>query len=458
MTTSPLRVLLRALWCVAGGLALPQSVRAQDPPPPVLDTVRARSAADTARGVVFDSLASEPLAGALVVAMPSGATTVTDSAGYFELLSDTIATRFTVYHEVLDRIGLGALVAERPADRRRAVTIATPSLLTVWPQLCESRRPLGGRSVIVTGTARASDGNTRVAGAKVIVQWPKPDYATGGPDLRSEETLTDSLGNFLFCGVEEFVDISFLALSQEMQSGVVTVTSDMRPLRRVDLVLGAANERGEVRGLVRDTDGTPLANVQLALDGVTDPQVTGADGRFMFPEVPTGSRMLYVRAVGYQPVGQLVEVMAGENPPITIPFEKVVQIEGVTITERVNVTRERGEFELRKRTGMGRTLDSTTIMRAPNLRAAIQMTQGINVEQGRRGTSEFVIRGRRGCSAYVYLDGTLATIDDVNVIPPRNLAAIEFFASTALAPARYIPIGGNDCAVVLFWTKNGLRP
>ncbi len=458
MTTSPLRVLLRALCCLAGAVALPNTVRAQDPPPPVLDTVRARSAADTARGIVFDSLAAEPLAGALVVAMPSGATTVTDSTGSFELLSDTITTRITVYHEVLDRIGLGALVAERPDDRRRAVTISTPSLLTVWPQLCDSRRPLGGRSVIVTGTARAADGRTRVAGAKVIVQWPKPDYATGGPDLRSEETLTDSLGNFLICGVEEFVDISFLALSQEMQSGVVTVTSDIRPLRRIDLVLGAADERGAVRGLVRDNDGTPLSNVQLALEGVTDAQVTGTDGRFVFPDVPTGSRMLYVRAVGYQPVGQLVEVMAGENPPITIPFEKVVQIEGVTITERVNVTRERGEFELRKRTGMGRTLDSTTIMRAPNLRAAMQMTQGINVEQGRRGTSEFVIRGRRGCAAYVYLDGTLATIDDVNVIPPRNLAAIEFFASTALAPARYIPIGGNDCAVVLFWTKNGLRP
>lgn len=458
MTPSRLRLLTRALWCLAGGLALPQSVRAQDPPPPVLDTVRARSAADTARGVVFDSLANEPLAGALVVAMPSGATTVTDSAGVFELLSDTAATRFTVYHEVLDRIGLGALVADRPIDRRRVVTIATPSLLTVWPQLCESRRPLGGRSVILTGTARAADGSTRVAGAKILVQWPKPDYATGGPDLRSEETFSDSLGNFLICGVEEFVDISFLALSQEMQSGVVTVTSDIRPIRRVDLVLGAADERGAVRGLVRDNDGTPLAGVQLALEGVTDPQTTGADGRFLFPDVPTGSRMLFVRAVGYQPVGQLVDVMAGENPPLTIPFEKVVQIEGVTITERVNLSRERSEFEMRKRTGLGRTLDSATIMRAPNLRAAIQMTQGINVEQGRRGTSEFVIRGRRGCSAYIYLDGTLATIDDVNVMPPRNLAAIEFFASTALAPARYIPIGGNDCAVVLFWTKSGLRP
>jgi hypothetical protein len=114
MSLPRLRVLIRALWCLVGSVALPIGVRAQDPPPPVLDTVRARVAADTARGVVFDSLASEPLVGALVVAMPSGATTVTDSAGRFELLSDTMATSFTVYHEVLDRVGLGALVADRP--------------------------------------------------------------------------------------------------------------------------------------------------------------------------------------------------------------------------------------------------------------------------------------------------------------------------------------------------------
>jgi len=458
MSLPRLRVLVRALCCVVGGLALPQGIRAQDPPPPVLDTVRARVAADTVRGLVFDSLAVEPLAGALVVAMPGGATAVTDSAGRFELFTDTVVTNLTVYHEVLDRIGLGALVAERPIDRRRPLTIATPSLLTIWPKLCDSRRPLGGRTVIVTGTARAADGTTRVSGARIIVQWPKPSYATGGPDLRSEETLTDSLGNFLICGVEEFADLSFLALSQEMQSGVITVPSDIRPVRRVDLVLAAAGEDGRVRGLVREADGTPLAGVQLAFEGVLEPQVTGADGRFAFPEVPAGSRMLYVRAVGYQPVGQLVEVMAGDNEPLTIPFERVVQIEGVTITERVEASRERSEFEIRKRAGFGRTLDSTAIMQAPNLRAAMQMTQGINVEQGRRGTSEFVIRGRRGCPAYVYLDGTLATIDDVNVIPPRNLAAIETYASTALAPVRYIPIGGDDCAVVLFWTKWGLRP
>jgi hypothetical protein len=57
----------------------------------------------------------------------------------------------------------------------------------------------------------------------------------------------------------------------------------------------------------------------------------------------------------------------------------------------------------------------------------------------------------------VYLDGTLANNEEVNRIPLQNLAAVEFYTTVAFAPSRYQPLG-NNCAVVLFWTKYGLRP
>jgi hypothetical protein len=426
--------------------------------PPVLDTVRVRPTLDTVTGVVFDSLAGEPLAGAFVIAAPGGVSAVTDATGRFVLYSDTVATQVTAYHPVLDQIGLGALLADRPSDRRRAITLATPSLRTLWPRLCDGPRPLGGRSGIVTGTARLADGSTRLAGASVIAQWPRPDYATGGPDPRSREVRTDSLGNFLLCGVEEFVDVSFAAVSREYQSGIITVPADARSVRRVDLVLGAESERGRVRGRVHDRDGAPLAGIQVALDGAAEPAVTGADGRFAFDGVPVGSRMLWVRAIGYQAVGERVEVMTGESPPVHVPLDRIVQLEGVTVTERVSVRRERTEFELRKRGGFGRIVDSAALAQFPSVRAAIQQTQGVIVQQdARRPTTDFTILGRDGCPAYVYLDGTIANSEEVNRIPQQNIAAIEFYTHVAFAPPRYQPLGDN-CAVVLFWTKVGLRP
>ncbi len=450
------RAHLGALLALVACLASPRAVRAQDPP--VLDTVRARSAADTVRGVVFDSLAGEPLAGAFVIVAPGGATGVTDSAGRFAILTDVIGARITAYHGVLDQLGIGALTAERPGSRRAEVLLATPSHATLWPRLCDSPRPLGGRTVIVSGTARLADGTTRVAGASVIAQWPKPDYAIGGGDIRSREVRTDSLGNFLICGIEDFVDVSLAAVSREYQSGIVTVPPDARALRRIDLVLGSETDRGSLQGVVRSREGTPLADIQLALDGADEPITTGPDGRFRFSNVPVGSRMLYVRAVGYQPVGQLVEVMTGDAPPLEIPFDKLVQLEGVTVTARTSLRLDRQEFELRKRAGFGRVVDSAMLASYPNVRAAIQQTPGVIVQSdARRPTSDFVILGRNGCRAYVYLDGTITNNEEVNRIPLQNIAAVEFYTTVAFAPSRYQPLGDN-CAVVLFWTKYGLRP
>ncbi len=452
------RAPLGALLALLAGLGAPRAVRAQDPPPPVLDTVRARVTADTVRGLVYDSLAGEPLVGAFVIVAPGGATGVTDSAGRFEILTDSIGARVTAYHGVLDQLGIGALTAVRPGNRRSEVVLGTPSHATLWPQLCDSPRPLGGRTVIVTGTARLADGNTRVSGASVIAQWPKPEYAVGGGDIRSREVRTDSLGNFLICGIEDFVDVSFAAVSREYQSGIVTVPPDTRSLRRLDLVLGRETDRGTVQGIVRSRVGTPLADIQLALDGAEEPLVTGPDGRFQFSDETVGSRNLNERAVGYQPVGQLVEVMTGNAPPIDIPFDKLVQLEGVTVTARTSLRLDRQEFELRRRAGFARVVDSSMLARFPNVRAAIQQTQGVVVQaDARRPTSEFVILGRNGCPAWLYLDGTITSNEEVNRIPLENLAAVEFYTTVAFAPPRYQPLGDN-CAVVLFWTKYGLRP
>ena len=159
-----------------------------------------------------------------------------------------------------------------------------------------------------------------------------------------------------------------------------------------------------------------------------------------------------------------MEVVEGDNPPLTIPVRQVVELEGVRVTERAILRRERSEFELRKRAGIARFVDSTEIMRAPNVRAAIQLVPNVRVRPG-RGATEFEILSRNGCPAQVYVDGTLADADFANRLPPENIASIEFYSSVALAPSRYIVVQAPPCvirtddrAVVLFWTKSGLAP
>ncbi len=435
--------------CVFGLVSLTAGAQAQDPVRP-----------DTIRGVVFDSLLSEPLAGAFVTATPAGASATTDSLGRFTLVSEGRVESLTAYHPVLDQTGLGALVAVRPAgqDRWPETRLATPSLATLWPRLCDTPRPQGIRSVILTGAARLSNNRTRVAGAKVFVQWV-PAVPVGADPYVTTETVTDSLGNYVACGAEELAELSLLALSAEAQSGVVSVPPDPHPLRRMDLVLlhrDAERTHAVIGGRILDRVGAPLTSAWVSIDGRDSTVMTGADGLFTLDSVPLGSRMLWVRAIGYTPVAQVVEVLDADNPSLTIPLESAVELEGVRITERATVRRERSEFDLRKRAGIGRFVDSTEIARAPNMRAALSMMRGVRVTAGRG--SEFGIMGRNGCSPTFFWDGILASNDDLNRIPKEDIIAVEYYTTSALAPARFLMVSGDACAVVLFWTKTGLRP
>ncbi len=459
--------------------------RAQDPPP-VLDTVRVVPCllgCDTVRGLVFDSLAGQPLTGAIVVARPGGVTVTTDSLGRFTLVHDGPATQLTAYHTELDQMGLGALVLERPARAAtwRNAQLTTPSLLTLWPKLCRDRRPVGLRAVILTGTARLADGVTRVAGAKILVQWPPPPYSIGASGLRSAETFTDSLGNYLVCGVEEFVEPSLLALSAEAQSSVITVPMDARPLRRIDLVLGRTGAQAttaSVHGRVVDSAGQPVAGMRVSIDGHAEELTTGTDGQFTFPAVPVGSRMLMARAIGYTPIGQVVEVMEGDNAPLTIPMDKVFMLDGVVVTAKTVVRRDRQEFEMRRRSGLGRFIDSSDIRKAPHLRAVLAMTPGIMVASPHQqrprqppniaftpngpvlpnspttrpsntdiGSSsiadDFVVSGRNGCRAIIWVDGVVDNSGLATALPKNDIVAIEVYPSAALAPGRFIVVGAD---------------
>lgn len=434
------------------------------PPPPVLDSVLAATCSagcDVVRGVVFDSLTSEPLAGAIVTALPSGVSITTDSVGKFMFMSERRVERLIAYHSALDQSGLGALVLQRPERGEwNNALLSTPSLLTLWPKLCGEKRPVAARSVILTGTAQLSDNQTRVAGARIMVQWPKPMYSVGSGSFRTEEATTDSLGNYLICGIETFVDLSLLATSSEAQSGVITIPSDRMPLRRIDLVMARAGAaRVSLRGHVIGDDGKPLDAMRVSLDGAEGEVVTDADGAFAFANVSPGSRMLSVRAIGYSPVAQWIEVFDGQNTPQTVQVSKPFTLEGVTITAKISVRRDRQEFEMRKMSGWGRIIDSTQIRRVPHLRAALSMIPGINVRGPQYGRSgDFEVFGRQGCRAATFVDGVLDQMELASFIPKDDIAAIEVYTSSAMAPSRFIMVRQDNCPVVLFWTKYGLRP
>jgi TonB-dependent SusC/RagA subfamily outer membrane receptor len=128
---------------------------------------------------------------------------------------------------------------------------------------------------------------------------------------------------------------------------------------------------GTVRGRVTESaSGRGIGNVQVTVVGTRLGTSTGDDGQFTIAAVPTGSRTLSARRIGYQPVTKSVTVNAGDNAVGDIALsESAVNLSEVVVTGTAAPT------ERRKLGTSIAAVDSTLIARA----------QAVTVDQAMQG-------------------------------------------------------------------------
>ncbi|BAH38255.1 MAG TPA: hypothetical protein DGD08_07400 [Gemmatimonas aurantiaca] len=420
-------------------------------------------AADTVRGLAYDSLSWQPLAGALVTAEPGGESAVSDSAGRFFIVSSRRVDRLVAFHERTDRLGLGELVATRPEgpDAWARPIVSTPGINTIWARLCApARRPGGGNGGIVFGSILAADGTTRVAGLGVVLQWESVrSLADTLKRMESITTRSDSLGNYVFCGVQDFGPAAVVASSSSWRSGNVLVEATPSSVRRRDLVVGPTEGVGAfaaVQGRVVDESGASVAGATVSIDGFVADIASGPNGRFTLPAVPTGSRMVTARRVGFLTNAVILDLTAKGTTDLEIAIERtaVTNLERVVTRDARPLSRDARELDERKVANKGRFLDSTYFLGYPSTRLALSAAPGIRPQVG-RAPSDFVLRGRSDCLATLWVNGVREPNEFDSMLsrlPKDALAAMEIYPSENMAPSRF-QTPGNTCAVVLVWTK-----
>ncbi len=420
---------------------------------------------DTIRGLAYDSLAFRPMAGALITAEPGGETAASDSLGRFTIYSAQRVLRLVAFHERADRLGLGELTATRPAGDgpwERPI-IATPGMNTAWSRLCVGqRRPANGMGGILFGSTTAADGATRVAGVGLVLQWQAvKSLLDTTPKFESMTVRSDSLGNYLFCGVQEFGPAALVASSSQYRSDNVLVDADAASLRRADLVLGATSgpsAMATVQGRVVDEQGASVPAATVSFGGFATEIMSGPNGRFTINNVPTGSRMVSARKIGYVTVAKQLDVLEKGVTGLEILVEKGTIVEQVNIRSTRIKSRDATELDERRASGLGRFVDSTHFSKYDRTRQALDLLPGIRTQMG-RAPGDFVIRGRGECMASLWVNGVREPNTPDNMIarlPKDEIAAVEIFNNEMQAPARF-QTAGNQCAVVVLWTKQHIN-
>ncbi len=418
------------------------------------------AAPDTIRGIVFDSLLHQPIPEATVQANAGTYSTLTDKEGRFTLVSPETIHHITVFHDFLDRSGLGSLQADVTAKTSHSMMIlSTPSLATIWENICPGRELVKGRNGIIFGSVLAADGKTRLAGAQVRVSWSFNAPGAVGAAARSSDAKTDATGSYTACGAPPNNNVYVLGYSATLKSGAITVSGDTLPLRRVNLVLGDPGSTSTIRGVVNDPNNRPIAGATIDVDGVSGEAKTNDAGRFTIPGVPTGSRTMAIRSICCAPLYQSIAVMQDKTDEIQVSM-LATSLAGVTVTGRQNVSHLQLDFEQRKREGFGTFKDSTEIVTHTSIRSIFQGIPSVTIT----GTDESAFdlftptqtmatnNPAQGCEMNVFIDGHKADTGILISLAKQQIAAIEVYVRQEFAPGQYISLQ-NNCGVVLVWTK-----
>jgi hypothetical protein len=473
-------------------------------------------------GTVDDGLRGGPLAGAVILIDGQSRLAFTDSIGWFRLDS-VVAGRYRVdiFHPILDSLGTSSIstpvtfVAGRPA----VVTFAIPSGRTIRRAVCPAESPAGANAnpadsavAVLVGHVVEPDTDQPVTGADVTLTWT--DIRIDRSDIvnteRHRETTSDAQGEFRFCALpaglvatvrarRPVAGDSGVVAEREVDLGsrIITMTTlhlpvpVLPPHAAPDATVASAEpatpaatpaphtalaRAAVIEGQVTRPDGGPLAGATVDVEGTGDSSTTGDAGYFTLRGLPSGTHMLVVRSVGFEPTSVVVELTRREPQHVVVPMMKSAYVLSPVVVQAQQLARgyQSVGFTQRRRVGVGQymTLDQITARHAQQFTDLFTSFQGIRLAYGGpAGTDVVPGRGIGGCLVYV-IDGMgfnqMVHGELDALLLPGSLAGIEVYTPSEVPEefkVRSLPgvnafgvpiLGRIDCTTIVIWTKSRL--
>ncbi|MCU0635421.1 MAG: carboxypeptidase-like regulatory domain-containing protein, partial [Gemmatimonadaceae bacterium] len=376
----------------------------------------------------------------------------------------------------LDSLGLTAALRELEVTRDRvSVSLATPSAETIRRALCPTtaRRTTTDAGALLLGVVRAPRDGAPVADVVVTATWNELVLSPNGSARRRRAVTARTAVNgwYGLCDVPAGGVVTVQGVHGRDSTDAVDVPLTTSALARRDLYLGAAVDGVDsvapvvLRGRIVMADaGVPVAGaeVRIARVGVTR---SDAAGEWVLANVPPGTRLVEVRAVGYFRERLPVDVLGG-----TTRAEIALRaLRPVLDTVRVRGALDRqtafGGFDERRRSGTGRYLDAQEIARR-NLIAlsdVFNTMPAMRVERDDRQDRRIALSSVTGgtCEPVVFLNGMRLgplSADEIDALAaPQDLLGIEVYREPSTPPQFSDSMSGTGCGSIVLWARYGPR-
>ena len=416
------------------------------------------------RGTVFDSLLRVPLSGADLWMRGTNWRARTDSIGLFAFDS-VVPGDYTVVlsHRGLDSAGLYTLALPLTvrANDTALVRLATPALATLWARRCGEELTPRADSGLVFGVVQDAATAARLEGAGVLLRWlrlTQTDPINVTTQERNLTARTDSTGTYYACGVSRDMKIALRGYAGHDSTGMLDLQLGRRGVGRQDLqiALAPARQPAVLRGNALTDEQTPLYGGRVSVrEGPST--VVEPSGGYTVRGVPPGTQWVTVQAIGRAPVGQAVDVRAGDTTRLDVALGPLpVSLSPIRVVGQPS--RMLQEFEERRRAGLGYSLGEAEIKGAGSLRGVVGTLPTVRIGRG-SGLKDFIVllprpgaMGRGYCTATLYIDGFLSDYDQLQNYTPRDVVGIEVYPRASLAPIQFQSIS-TGCGVLIIWTK-----
>jgi hypothetical protein len=314
-----------------------------------------------------------------------------------------------------------------------------------------------------------------VTGVAVSLSWVDLFVTKETGVVRTPHELhstTNKFGVFKFCGLPMDLDATVQASRAGIFTGEVAVSTSGTPLTFENLTIAEPRPvpvTGVVRGIVVGLDDRPLqgARVEAPMTGAAN--ISKDDGSFALEGLPTGTQLLVVRRVGFEPTHVPVNITSRQPTVLNVVLGPRVNVmDPVLVTARRNYALDKVGFTARQRAGWGTFFTHDEIVRrnAQKLTDMMRDLPGISVMNGLGGASVVSSRqtailggGRGGAGGsrcpLIYVDGiqwrAIDPGDLDNFVIPTEVVGMEVYRP-GRAPVQYRGI--EDCIVIVVWTES----
>jgi hypothetical protein len=230
------------------------------------------------------------------------------------------------------------------------------------------------------------------------------------------------------------------------------------------LALGsdARAQQRDLRGIVTDSSGFPLGNVEVRIMDLGRMARTGVDGRFVIARIGTRIVDVTVRRLGYEVRSLRVSLINGEGDSLRIVMRaEPLILNQVDIEAKEDDHPFFNEYERRRQRGIGAFLvkkdferlnssyPSDAFRRLPGMRF-VQTSAGMGV----RFMSSTGIRGRGGeCVPMIWVDGVAAPGMEIDEIRAQDIHGVEVYRGASTTPAQFAKAGLGQCGAIVVWTR-----